>query len=412
MSDAPARRRIRAQASARDPQTLRFILDAPVQPGREASFDGPVGTAPLAVALFAIDGVHKVKVTGETILVTCSPGNDWQTLKAPVAKAIRMVLDATDLPLGEATDSPGPVTDDAALLVKVNDILDRQANPSIARHGGRVSAESIEDGIVYLRMSGGCHGCASSALTLRHGVEKILRTALPEIREIVDVTDHASGKNPYYKGTPGEAPTFTQPVPADCIAWEDGQMMIDPDYLAPRLGLTPEQLQAGLASGDVTITTQTAPGTDPDRIRVVVRGAQRAWAADVLPDGTAREVPPPRPPSVAEQAIRNLPRRVRAYLDAQPSETLPITYGRLARGLGMYAPGSVRKVTAALEATMREDAAADRPFIAARAVSRGPAQSPGKGFFDLARALGRGPRPGESEQDFHRRQLLAEPGPD
>ena len=77
----------------------------------------------------------------------------------------------------------------------------------------------------------------------------------------------------------------------------------------------------------------------------------------------------------------------------------------------MYAPGSVRKITAALEATMREDAAANRPFIAARVVSRGPAQSPGKGFFDLARALGRGPQPEESDLDFHRRQLTAASGP-
>tara|TARA_R110002096_G_scaffold383566_5_gene577447 strand:- start:2395 stop:3573 length:1179 start_codon:yes stop_codon:yes gene_type:complete len=390
---------------------MRFILDVPIRPGKATSFDGPVDAAPLAAALFAIDGVRKVTVAGETILVTCSPSQDWQALKTPVAKAIRQVLDATDRPLGEAMDQSPPVENDAALLATVNDVLDRQANPSIARHGGRVSAESVEDGVVYLRMSGGCHGCASSALTLRNGVEKILRTALPEIRDIVDVTDHATGKNPFYQGKPGEAPTFTRLIPADCIAWEDGQMAIDPDYLAPRLGLTPAQLQTGLASGAVTVTTEAAPGADADRTRVIVRGPQRAWAAEVLPDGTAREVPPPRPPSASERAINDLPRRVRACLDALPPATLPITYGRLARGLGMYAPGSVRKITAALEATMREDAAANRPFIAARVVSRGPAQSPGKGFFDLARALGRGPQPEESDLDFHRRQLTAASGP-
>lgn len=206
------------------------------------------------------------------------------------------------------------------------------------------------------------------------------------------------------------APTFTRLIPADCIAWEDGQMAIDPDYLAPRLGLTPQQLQDGLASGEVTITTQPAPGADADHTRVVVRGPQRAWAADVLPDGSAREVPPPRPPSAGERAISGLPDRVRAYLDALPPEKLTITYGRLARGLGMYAPGSVRKITAALEATMREDAAAGRPFVAARVVSRGPAQSPGQGFFDLARALRHGPGPDESDLDFHRRHLSAHPG--
>ncbi len=413
MSDASAVRRIRAQASLRDPQTMRFILEAPIQPGRAMSFESVQQTTPLAVALFAINGVRKLTVSGETILVTCAPGHDWQALKAPVAEAIRQVLGSAEWPLGDPADEPRPLANDASLLAAANEILDRQANPSIAKHGGRVSAESVEDGVVYLRMSGGCHGCASSSLTLRNGVERILRDALPWIREIVDVTDHATGQNPFYQGEPGQGPTFARRVPAGCIGWEGGQVTIDPDYLAPRLGLTPVQLQAGLARGDVTITTQTASGAQADHTRVIVRGARRAWAADVLPDGTASEVPPPRQPSTAEQATSDLPHRVRAYLEGLPPAMLPmITYGQLARALGMYAPGSVRKVTAALEATMREDAAADRPFIAARAVSRGPAHSPGQGFFDLARALGRGPQPDESDLDFHRRHLMANPGTD
>lgn len=407
MSDAIAPCRIRAQASPRDPQTMRFILDAPVQPGKVVGFDGPQENVPLATALFAVNGVRKVKVTGETILVTCSPGHGWQALKVPVAAAIRQVLGGTDQPLGDTTDSPQPLEKDAVLLAKANDILNSQANPSIAKHGGRITAESVEDGVVYLRMSGGCHDCAASSQTLRDGVERILRAALPMIRDIVDVTDHATGENPFYQGQLGPSPSFMRLVPADRISWEDGQLTIDPDYLAPCLGLTPLQLQAGLACGDVTITTQAAPGAHTDRTRVIVRNTERAWAVDVLPDGTAREVPPPRSPSAAEQAISNLPRRVRAYLDALPSAKPSITYGALARGLGMYVPGSIHKVTAALEITMREDAAAGHPFIAARAVSRGPTQSPGKGFFGLARALGHGPQPDESELDFHRRQLAA-----
>lgn len=404
MSEAPPLRRIQAQGSQRDPQTMRFILEAPIQPGMTLDADGPRDGAPLAAALFALDGVRKVQVTGETILVTCAPGHDWQALKAPVAGAIRRVLDSTDQPLGTPAAEIRPGMLDAAMLARANEVLDKQANPSIAKHRGKVSAESVEDGVVYLRMSGGCHGCASSAITLRNGVERILRTALPEIREIVDVTDHATGENPFYQGAPGAAPTFTRPVPAEFIGWEEGKLTIDPEYLAPCIGLTPPQLQAGLASGDVTITTDTASG---GRTRVVVRGALRAWAADVMADGSAREVPPPRQPTAGELAISSLPRRVRAHLEALAPEALPITYGRLARALGMYAPGSVRKVTSALEITMGEDAAVGRPFIAARVVSRGPAQSPGKGFFDLARRLGRGPQPGETDQAFHHRHMTA-----
>lgn len=403
MSDSAPPRRIRAQGSPRDPLTMRFILDAPVQAGQGATFDTARADAPLAEALFAIHGVGKVQVTGETVMITRTDSRDWQALKAPIAAAIRQVLDSTDCPLGVAT---GPDPDsDAALLAKVTELLDRQANPSIAAHGGHVSAELVQNGIVHLRMSGGCQGCSASSQTLRNGIETMLRAAVPGIREIVDITDHAAGTAPFYSKTPGDSPLLVRPVPPGALVTEDGQTSIDPSYLAPRLGLDADQLRAGLAGGAVTVATETGTGPEHDRTRVTVRTTQRAWAAEILPDGSAREVPPPRTPSEPQRAPDPLPAKIRQFLDALPPEKLPVTYGGLARGLGMYAPGSVRRVTTALEATMREDTAAGRPFVAARVVGRGPARMPGKGFFQLARALGRDPGPNETEQAFHHRQL-------
>ena len=96
---------------------------------------------------------------------------------------------------------------------------------------------------------------------------------------------------------------------------------------------------------------------------------------------------------------------VRAHLAGLQPGDVPVTYGALARALGLWAPGSVRRVTRALETTMREDAAADRPFIAARVVSRGRDRLPGEGFFELARALSRGPAPGEAQDTFHAGEL-------
>lgn len=403
MSEAVSRRRIRAQASPRDPTTMRFILDAPVQVGQSASFDASCDGAPLARALFEIDGVRKVQVTGETIFVTRAPDCDWRTLKAPIAAAIRGVLDSTDQPLGQTAVISSPAESDGGLLLAVTKLLDTQTNPSIASHGGHITAEAVEDGIVHLRMSGGCQGCAASALTLRQGVEKMLRSALPMIREIVDVTDHADGQSPFYSKEPGRSPIFIRPVPPNVIAWVAGELSIDPAYLAPRLGIKSEDFQTRLSSGDITI--ESNPGPQSDTMRVIVRSPLRAWAADFMPDGTAREVPPPRRKSSATEHFLSLPDRVRAYLLALPAKDLPVTYGKLARDLGMFAPGSIRRVTEALETTMREDITADRPFIAARAVGRGSNSLPGKGFFELAHTLGRVRRLGESEHAFHERQL-------
>lgn len=405
MSDTDTRRRIRAQASPRDRQVMRFILDSPVADGRQASYTDGAGAAPLAGALFALGGVSRVEVEAGTILVTIAAGHDWSTLKAPVAAAIRAALEGSDEPLGPPPAVPEADDGDAALLAAVTGLLDTRANPSIAGHGGKITAEAVRDGSVYLRMSGGCQGCAASAITLRKGVETMLRAALPAIVEIVDVTDHAGGDSPFYSKVPGQSPGFSRPVPADCIGWENDQLVIDPDYIAGRLGMTAAELQKGLKLGEIAMTTQPGPGAIADLTRVIVRGVHRAWAADVMPDGSAQEVPPPRVLSDAERAANTLPGKVRQYLAALPADKLPVTYGRLARALGLYLPGSVGKITDALDATMQQDADTGRPFIAARAVNRGPARLPGTGFFDLARELGRGPAHGETDAAFHAREL-------
>lgn len=405
MSDVPTARRIRARASPRDPLTMRFILDAPIQAGRGTGSGELDSGAPLARSLLSVDGVRKVRVTEETILVTRTPDSDWLTLKAPIAAAIRQVLDCTDRPLGETAPAQSADGEDAALLAAVTEVLDREANPAIASHDGHVRAERVENGKVYLRMSGGCQGCAASAATLRNGIETMLRCALPEIREIVDVTDHATGATPYYRGSAGQSPKFVRPVPDGVIGWGDGGVTVDAAYLAPRLGLKAEELRAGQLVGDIVTTTEKATEAGP--MRVTVRSPERSWSAEILPDGTAREVPPSRPAPASPAKESSLADRVRRYLEALPAHKLPITYGGLARGLGMYMPGSIRKVTDALETTMREDAEGGRPFVAARVVGRGPELLPGRGFFELAAALGCAPRADESERDFHRRQLAA-----
>ena len=82
---------------------------------------------------------------------------------------------------------------------RVVSVLEEQVNPSIASHGGRADLVAVEDFSVYLRLSGGCQGCGMAKATLSQGIEVILREAIPEIANVVDVTDHADGTNPYYQ---------------------------------------------------------------------------------------------------------------------------------------------------------------------------------------------------------------------
>jgi Fe/S biogenesis protein NfuA len=86
------------------------------------------------------------------------------------------------------------------LALRVIAVLEHAVNPSIASHGGRADLIGLneEDGTAYLRLSGGCQGCAMSQMTLKQGIETTLLEEVPELTKVVDVTDHGEGENPFY----------------------------------------------------------------------------------------------------------------------------------------------------------------------------------------------------------------------
>jgi Fe/S biogenesis protein NfuA len=85
---------------------------------------------------------------------------------------------------------------------KVQELIDTMINPAIAGHGGFVDLVDVQDNRVYLQMGGGCQGCGAADITLKSGIERLIKDELPEVTEVLDTTDHASGSNPYY--TPGK----------------------------------------------------------------------------------------------------------------------------------------------------------------------------------------------------------------
>lgn len=90
----------------------------------------------------------------------------------------------------------------------VREVLDNRINPAVAGHGGHISLIDVRGSRVFLRLEGGCQGCGMASVTLKQGVEAEIKRAVPEIEEILDVTDHASGTNPYFQpsGQGGESP--------------------------------------------------------------------------------------------------------------------------------------------------------------------------------------------------------------
>jgi Fe/S biogenesis protein NfuA len=94
---------------------------------------------------------------------------------------------------------PPPADLSGDVAQRVIQVLDQQVNPAIAAHGGRAELVAVEQGTAYLRLGGGCQGCAMATVTLSQGIEAAIIQAVPEITSVVDVTDHQSGTNPYFE---------------------------------------------------------------------------------------------------------------------------------------------------------------------------------------------------------------------
>src|SRR5207249_435890 len=139
------------------------------------------------------------------------------------------------------------------LKTKVQELIDTMINPAVAGHGGYVELIDVQDNRVYLQMGGGCQGCGAADVTLKAGIERLIKEELPEVVEVLDTTDHAAGANPYY--TPGKAwsgrrPGGGRPFGGRCQAERDGATPLAPaDHDVPHAGVRRRRHQARCRPG-------------------------------------------------------------------------------------------------------------------------------------------------------------------
>ncbi|MDC0051284.1 MAG: hypothetical protein CBD49_02420 [Acidimicrobiaceae bacterium TMED189] len=113
-----------------------------------------------------------------------------------------LTMDNPNTPSPEIFGNPDEMPElTGELAEKVQTVLESQINPAIASHGGVAQLVGVEGQDVYLKLGGGCQGCGMAQVTLTQGIETSLRDAIPEIGNIIDATDHASGDNPYFESS-------------------------------------------------------------------------------------------------------------------------------------------------------------------------------------------------------------------
>ncbi len=195
---------IRGHLLAR-PNVCRFSISHPVYQGGRANCSTPetAASSPLLHAIFMLGGIRQIMVTSNSITVEKISDEPWPKLGKKISALIRSHAKPNE-PLVEGPLQPSPEVTDTMIQREVFNLIKDQINPQIASHGGYVDLDRVHKGVVYLKMGGGCQGCSAASMTLQLGIERTIYSNVPEVNDIVDVTNHEAGSNPYYTtGTSG-----------------------------------------------------------------------------------------------------------------------------------------------------------------------------------------------------------------
>ena len=187
--------KIRGEPTA-DPQKCRFVLDGEVLSRASVSFtrDSNMEKAPLAKQLLDLPYIAQVNITGQVVTLTGDNVESWPAIGKEIGGVIRSQLESGEAPVTEEVMDTG----NSELFDQVNELIKNDVNPSIASHGGIITLHNVSDGKAYVTMGGGCQGCSASSVTLKQGVESYIVAKVDEVNEIVDITNHSEGVNPYY----------------------------------------------------------------------------------------------------------------------------------------------------------------------------------------------------------------------
>ena len=186
--------------STPNPNTLKFLPGRDVlgastlgRNGRDFASVDVADASPLAVAIFATEGVTRVYLGEEFVSVTKTDDADWAHLKPFVLGAIMehfvanrpVLLDTASATAETAEEDDRVYEGDAAEIVdQIKELIDTRVRPAVAQDGGDITFNGFRDGVVYLNMKGSCAGCPSSTATLKHGIENLLRHFIPEVTEV------------------------------------------------------------------------------------------------------------------------------------------------------------------------------------------------------------------------------------
>jgi len=175
-----------------NPSTLKFIPGEDVLADKTANFTNKEDAArsPLASAIFAIDNVDSVFLGSDFISVTKSEAIGWDLLKTEILTTImdHYVSGKSVMLEGESAEAEAIADEeDDEIVSQIKELIETRVRPSVAQDGGDIIFKGFKDGVVQLEMHGACSGCPSSTVTLKNGIENMLKHYVPEVESVEQV---------------------------------------------------------------------------------------------------------------------------------------------------------------------------------------------------------------------------------
>jgi Fe-S cluster biogenesis protein NfuA len=173
-----------------NPATLKFLPGCTVMAQGTANFPASdtAARSPLAMRLFGIDGVIGVFLGSDFITVAKSDDIEWHVLKPSILGGLMEHLTA-ELPIidGDGASEESDDGDDDEVVGQIKELIDTRVRPAVAQDGGDIVYRGFDKGVVYLHLQGACAGCPSSSVTLKNGIENMLKHYVPEVVRVEEV---------------------------------------------------------------------------------------------------------------------------------------------------------------------------------------------------------------------------------
>ncbi len=175
-----------------NPETMKFVANKLLYPGKSIDFpeEASATPSPLAKELFAFPFIRSVFIASNFVTLTKTPDTLWEDVIPTVREFLKQYLEEGKAVINEdlivkKADNNTVNADDSDIVKRIKELLENYVKPAVEMDGGAISYKGYEDGVVKLMMQGSCSGCPSSMITLKAGIEGMMKRMIPEVKEVV-----------------------------------------------------------------------------------------------------------------------------------------------------------------------------------------------------------------------------------